>query len=66
MMVSTRFWISESLGKSVRVPLKYMKAMQEYVEETRTDLPKDSEIQNLVDTIMDLINATIYKLENLK
>lgn len=47
-------------------PLKYMRAMQDYVEETRTNLPKDSEIQNLVDTIMDLINATIYKLENLK
>jgi len=47
-------------------PLKYMKAMREYVDETRNDLPKDSEIQNLIDGITDLINTTIYKLENLK
>lgn len=47
-------------------PLKYMKALLKYVDETRKDLPKDSEIQNQVDTITDLINSTIYKLENLK
>jgi Tfp pilus assembly protein PilO len=43
-----------------------MKAMRDYVDDTRKDLPKDSEIQNLVDGITDLINSTIYKLENLK
>ena len=47
-------------------PLKYMKAMRDYVDDTRKDLPKGSEIQNLVDGITDLINSTIYKLENLK
>lgn len=47
-------------------PLKYMKAMLDYVDDTRKDLPKDSELQNLIDGIVDLINSTIYKLKNLK
>jgi hypothetical protein len=47
-------------------PLAYMKALRSYVDNTRKDLPQDSEIQNLIDGITDLINTTIYKLENLK
>ena len=47
-------------------PLAYMKALRSYVDDTRKDLPQDSEIQNLIDGITDLINTTIYKLENLK
>jgi hypothetical protein len=44
-------------------PLAYMKALRSYVDDTRKDLPQDSEIQNLIDGITDLINTTIYKLE---
>jgi len=47
-------------------PVKYMKAMQEYVDETRKDLPQDSELQNLIDGVADLINTTRYMLENLE
>jgi len=47
-------------------PLAYMKALRSYVDDNRKDLPQDSEIQNLIDGITDLINTTIYKLENLK
>ena len=47
-------------------PKKYFKALQEFVGESRTLLPDDSELQNAVDAIMDLINTTVYKLENLK
>lgn len=46
-------------------PLRYFKALQDYVDDARKDLPQESEIQNLVDSITDLINTTIYKLENL-
>jgi hypothetical protein len=46
-------------------PKKYFKALQEFVGESREHLPDDSELQNLVDAIMDLINTTVYKLENL-
>ena len=37
--------------------------LMEYVKENRNILPDDSEIQNLVDEIADLINTTRYKLK---
>ena len=37
--------------------------LMEYVKENRKTLPDDSEIQNLVDEIADLINTTRYKLK---
>lgn len=46
-------------------PKKYFKALQDFVQESREHLPQDSELQNTVDAIMDLINTTVYKLENL-
>ena len=47
-------------------PVKYLKSLQAFVEAARVDLPQDSELQNLVDEIADLINTTTYKLVNLK
>lgn len=47
-------------------PVQYLKSLQSFVEAARTDLPQDSELQNLVDEIADLINTTTYKLVNLK
>jgi hypothetical protein len=46
-------------------PIRYFKALQKYVDQNRTHLPKDSEIQNTVDEILDLIDSTLYKLQNL-
>lgn len=43
-------------------PLEYLIHTSEYVQEARADLPQDSELQNEVDTIQNLINTTIYKL----
>jgi len=43
-------------------PVKYMEGMKEFVEEARQELPQDSELQNIVDEIADLINTTLYKL----
>lgn len=43
-------------------PLEYLIAASEYVQEARADLPQDSELQNEVDNIQNLINTTIYKL----
>lgn len=42
--------------------LEYMIAMSEYVQETRSKLPQDSELQNEIDNIQNLINSTLYKL----
>lgn len=43
-------------------PLEELMELKEYVKENRDALPQDSEIQNIVDEIADLINTTIYKL----
>ena len=44
-------------------PEKYLKSMQGFVDEAREDLPKDSEIQNIIDEISQLIDSTLYKLK---
>ena len=47
-------------------PIRYMESLQSFVKEARQDLPQDSELQNIVDEIADLINSTTYKLKFLK
>jgi len=47
-------------------PLKYMESLQNFVADARQDLPQDSELQNTIDEIADLINSTAYKLKFLK
>jgi DNA-binding ferritin-like protein len=42
--------------------LQYMTEIQKYVESQRKLIAQDSEIQNAVDEIMDLLNTTVYKL----
>lgn len=40
--------------------------LMDYVKENRNSLPQNSEIQNAVDSIAELINSTHYKLKFLK
>jgi DNA-binding ferritin-like protein len=47
-------------------PIRYMESLQSFVKEARNDLPQDSELQNIIDEISDLINSTTYKLKFLK
>lgn len=47
-------------------PIRYMESLQKFVSEARQDLPQDSELQNIIDEIADLINTTTYKLKFLK
>jgi hypothetical protein len=44
-------------------PVKYLKTMQKFVDDAREDLPQDSEIQNIIDEITQLIDSTLYKLK---
>lgn len=44
-------------------PVKYLKSMQQFVDEAREDLPQESEIQNIIDEISQLIDSTLYKLK---
>lgn len=47
-------------------PIRYMESLQNFVRDARQDLPQDSELQNIIDEIADLINTTAYKLKFLK
>jgi len=47
-------------------PVKYLEGIQSFVEKAREHLPEDSELQNIIDEIADLINSTLYKLRFLE
>jgi hypothetical protein len=47
-------------------PVAYMEMLSEYVEKIRKTLPEESQLQQLVDNIAELIDTTLYKLVNLK
>ena len=47
-------------------PKRYMKSLSDFVQEIRKELPKDSQLQNIVDEILALIDSTSYKLRFLK
>jgi hypothetical protein len=47
-------------------PVKYLESLQRFVAESRDDLPEDSQIQNQIDEIAQLIDSTVYKLKFLK
>jgi DNA-binding ferritin-like protein len=44
-------------------PLSYLQSLQSFVKEARQDLPKDSEIVQLIDNIAQEIDTTIYLLK---
>lgn len=46
--------------------LAYMESLQKFVQEARGSLPQDSELQNEIDNIANLINSTVYKIKFLK
>lgn len=46
--------------------LEFMQALSEFVAEARKGISQASHIQNLVDEIAELIDGTIYQLENLQ
>lgn len=54
-------FISEDMA-----PLAYMEYLSQELTEGRALFGEDSEIQNLVDTIADLIDSTMYKLRRFK
>ena len=45
--------------------VKYFEALAKFVEVTRTQVPQDSYIQNQIDTIVELVEHTKYRLINL-
>jgi DNA-binding ferritin-like protein len=61
-----KFTAFPSVYHQPKDPIRYMESLQKFVAEARQDLPQDSELQNIIDEIADLINSTTYKLVNLK
>ena len=61
-----KFTTFPSVYHQPKDPLKYLESLQNFVSDARQDLPQDSDLQNLIDGIADLINTTTYKLKFLK
>jgi len=47
-------------------PVKYITGIKAFVKDIRTELPQDSELENIVDEIAGLIDSTLYKLKLFK
>jgi hypothetical protein len=47
---------------TAKEPVKYLESMKDFVDEARKELPQDTDLQNIIDEIADLINSTLYKL----
>jgi DNA-binding ferritin-like protein len=61
-----KFTTFPSVYHQPKDPIRYLESLQSFVADARQDLPQDSELQNLIDEIADLINTTTYKLKFLK
>lgn len=46
-------------------PIMLMRGLRRYIDENRMAMCEHSELQNVIDEIVTLLNSTIYKLENL-
>ena len=47
-------------------PVKYLESLKNFVDAARQDLPQETQIQNIIDEIAQLIDSTLYKLRFLK
>ena len=60
-----RGYISPAAFKEDDGTVSYFEALLKYVDLKRGELPQDSNIQNALDEIVDLISSTLYKLKYL-
>lgn len=51
--------------KMPKDPVKFIVGLQDYVDKNRSAVCDESELQNIIDEIVQLIDSTRYKLENL-
>ena len=47
-------------------PVKYLESLKAFVDDARKDLPQETQLQNIIDEIAQLIDSTLYKLKNLR
>lgn len=60
-----RGYTSPASFKEDNNTVSYFEALLKYVDMNRKSLPQDSNIQNTVDEVVDLIQSTLYKLKYL-
>ena len=48
-----------------RDPKAYVKGLLDFLDEIKSTLPKDSDLVNLFDAVVDAVTSLKYKLENL-
>lgn len=58
-----RGYNSPAIFKEDDGTVSYFEALLKYVDLNRNNIPQDSNIQNQVDNIIDLVNSTLYKLK---
>jgi DNA-binding ferritin-like protein len=63
--IITGYRMPESIREDGNAKI-YFEGLSKFVEMIRQDIPQDSYIQNQVDTVIDLIESTKYKLTNLQ
>ena len=49
-----------------KVPLTYLQKIKDFVDSIRKVLPDDTQLQNIIDEVAELVDSTIYKLKVLK
>ena len=47
-------------------PVEYIEQLKDFVDNIRKVLPEDTQLQNIIDEIAELLDSTCYKLKNLK
>ncbi len=47
-------------------PVEYIEQLKDFVDKIRKVLPEDTQLQNIIDEIAELLDSTCYKLKNLK
>jgi DNA-binding ferritin-like protein len=52
----------DELHEPKESPTEYLTKLKEFVQEARGEIPQNTELQNIVDEIADLINSTLYLL----
>jgi hypothetical protein len=60
-----RGYISPAAFKEDDATVSYFEALLKYVDLKRAELPQDSNIQNQIENIIDLVSSTLYKLKYL-
>jgi DNA-binding ferritin-like protein len=56
----------QSVYHQPKEAVKYMESLKNFVDDARKDLPQETQIQNIIDEIAQLIDSTLYKLRFLK